>query len=308
MSDKTAEKDADGDDDSKEKPLSGRPLSPDRGDEPSAESEDSDESAEESSDEEDEEDEKEESAEDAPGLAARADARRLQRRAPAPRVDDEAPLVTGIAGHSVETKFKPNYVFLVVASGIFLAADLGTKWLAVKKLSDKPQEKVVVINGFFNLDRAENRGGAWGLLGDQPDHIRLPFFFLISAIAVVFIVSLYRKLEPQQKALKWALPLVLGGALGNLADRVRHQYVIDFIDWYVKIGGKENHWPTFNVADVWIVVGVGLMIIDMFTPRAKLAKASADKPRRNVVVVTEDSPSNLDAVDSEKPAPKSERA
>lgn len=294
MSDKTAEKDAD---------------------EPSGKTEGSDESAEESSSEEEreeEQDEAEESAEDepadAPGVAARADARRLQRRAPAPRVDDEAPLVTGIAGHSVETKLKPDYVFLIVTSAIFLAADLGTKWLAVKKLSDKPLEKVVVIDGFFNLDRAENRGGAWGLLGDQPDHIRLPFFFLISAIAVVFIVSLYRKLEPQQKALKWALPLVLGGALGNLADRVRHQYVIDFIDWYVKIGGKESHWPTFNVADVWIVVGVGLMIIDMFTPRAKTA-AAANKPRRNEVVVTEDAPPRVEtAIDSDKPAPKSERA
>ena len=71
--------------------------------------------------------------------------------------------------------------------------------------------------------------------------------------------------------MKWALPLVLGGALGNLADRIRHQHVIDFIDWYYVNGeGKAVHWPTFNVADIWIVAGVILMGIDMFTPRRKL--------------------------------------
>jgi len=87
-------------------------------------------------------------------------------------------------------------------------------------------------------------------------------FLFATAAAAVFIISLYRKLEPHQKALKWALPLVLGGALGNLVDRVRYQHVIDFIDPY-------HYWPTFNVADIWIVAGVALMAIDMFTPRPK---------------------------------------
>lgn len=305
MSDKTADKD----DDSKE-PLSDPPSNDSRADSEDKKAQSAPSDADPTDDADDEEEDNEGADERSPDLAARADARRLQRRAPAPRASDDAPLVTGLAGHSVETKFKPDYVFLVVASAIFLAADLVTKWLAVSKLSAKPEEKVVVIKGFFNLDRAENRGGAWGLLGDQPDHIRLPFFFLISAIAVVFIVSLYRKLEPQQKALKWALPLVLGGALGNLADRVRHQYVVDFIDWYVTMGGKESHWPTFNVADVWIVAGVGLMIIDMFTPRPKTAAAAANKPRRREVVVTEDGPAAGEgAIEPEsKPDPKSERA
>jgi len=162
---------------------------------------------------------------------------------------------------------KPNYVFLAVASLLFLAADLGSKYFAVKKLGSGPNDKYVVVQNFFNFDLAQNKGGAWGLLGDQPDHIRLPFFFIISGLAVVFIVSLYRKLEPRQVALKWALPLVLGGALGNLIDRLRHQYVVDFIDWYVVMGDKPTHWPTFNIADVWIVIGVGLMVVDMFTPK-----------------------------------------
>ncbi len=173
---------------------------------------------------------------------------------------------------------RPNYVFLAVASLLFLAADLVTKHLAVKNLEGADRRHVVIKN-FFSFTLAHNKGGAWGLLGDQPDHIRLPFFFAISAVAVVFIVSLYRRLEPRQVALKWALPLVLGGALGNLADRVRHQYVVDFIDWYVVIDNKASHWPTFNVADVWIVVGVGLMIVDMFTPRKPVVRAKPSAPR-----------------------------
>ncbi|NUP10336.1 MAG: signal peptidase II [Polyangiaceae bacterium] len=216
-------------------------------------------------------------------------------------------------------KPKPNYIFLVVASIVFLALDLGTKEWAVKRLSDT-SDTIVVVKNYFHLNLAQNKGGAWGLLGDQPDHIRLPFFFLISAIAVVFIVSLYRKLEKNQVALKWALPLVLGGALGNFVDRVRHQYVVDFIDWfYINAEGRalldagkstyekvtsshqlSNHWPTFNIADVWIVVGVGLMVIDMFTPRAK---ARTRKPVTNRIVVKPGS-----SAKAAEPAPTSEPA
>ncbi|MFO0555495.1 MAG: signal peptidase II [Polyangiaceae bacterium] len=191
--------------------------------------------------------------------------RRRRRRAESSRGDDTAPDEEDPAPKHPA----PSYVFLGVASVIFLAADLLTKWWALSRLSGGPDKKIVVIKGLWQFNLARNKGGAWGLLGDQPDYVRLPFFFLISAIAVAFIVSLYRKLEPRQVALKWALPLVLGGALGNLTDRIRHQHVVDFIDWFVTMSGKESHWPTFNVADIWIVVGVGLMAVDMFTPRRK---------------------------------------
>jgi signal peptidase II len=176
----------------------------------------------------------------------------------------------------------PSYVFLGVASAIFLMADLGSKGWAAKRL-ETPGKGVVVVDGIevwgtrysLHFDLAKNKGGAWGVLGEQPDYVRLPFFFLISALAVVFIVSLYKKLEPRQWALKWALPLVLGGALGNLVDRIRHQHVIDFIDAFMEVDGKVSHWPTFNVADIWIVAGVILMVIDMFMPRQRVRPARA---------------------------------
>ena len=155
-------------------------------------------------------------------------------------------------------------------SVLSLAADLGTKWWAKSRL-DEPLgiRRIEVIKGHFGFVFAKNKGGAWGLLQDEHDAIRRPFFLLISAVAIIFILSLYRRLTMDQKALKWGLPLVLGGALGNLVDRVRYGFVVDFID--VKIT-KGFTWPTFNVADIAICVGVGLMAVDMFTSRRRPAK------------------------------------
>lgn len=204
-----------------------------------------------------------EGAEDAATDAASREKRRVRTR-------DDKPRALEADNGPPPPPPPPNYLFLVGMSVIFLALDLLSKEWAVRALEGPANKKIVVIDGFWAFDLAKNKGGAWGILGDQPDFVRLPFFFVISAVAVVFIVSLFRKLEKRQTALKWALPLVLGGAIGNLVDRVRHQHVIDFIDWHY----KDNHWPTFNIADVWIVAGVILMGIDMFTPRTRLPRAA----------------------------------
>jgi signal peptidase II len=165
---------------------------------------------------------------------------------------------------------KPNYPFLALVSITSLVLDLGSKWWAKTHLEDAKSfadRRVQLIPNYLSLSFAKNKGGAWGLLQNEPESIRRPFFLGISLLAVVFIVSLYRRLTPQQTALKWGLPLVLGGALGNLVNRIQYNYVVDFIDAYYKTGHEEHHWPTFNIADVAIVVGVGLMAVDMFTSR-----------------------------------------
>jgi signal peptidase II len=111
------------------------------------------------------------------------------------------------------------------------------------------------------------------------ENVRRPFFLLVSVAAIAFIMTLYRRLLPRQRALKWGLPLVLGGALGNVLDRIRYGQVIDFIDVHVVYRGVERHWPTFNVADVAICVGVGLMALDMFaTKRAPPAMRAPSLP------------------------------
>ena len=171
---------------------------------------------------------------------------------------------------------RPNYLFLGLVSIVTLALDLGSKVWAKGHLEDAKSfadRHIDVIPKLMSLTFARNKGGAWGLLQEESESVRRPFFFGISLLAVIFIVSLYRRLTPDQTALKWGLPLVLGGALGNLVNRIQYNFVVDFIDVYAKWGGENHHWPTFNIADVAIVAGVGLMAIDMFTSRKPVKAA-----------------------------------
>jgi signal peptidase II len=189
--------------------------------------------------------------------------------------DDPSPSSPSAPGGGSKVQ-GPSYLFLGVVSAVSLVADLATKEWAMNALGS-PFKRIRVIDGLLSFVLAQNRGGAWGLLQHEGDHIRRPFFLLISVVAILFIVSLYRRLTPQQFALKWGLPLVLGGAAGNFIDRIRYGHVIDFIDAYAVWGGEEHHWPTFNVADIAICVGVGLMAVDMFTAR-KPKPAAAPLP------------------------------
>lgn len=175
--------------------------------------------------------------------------------------------------------FRPSYLLLLAVSGLTVFADLASKAWALARLETlegipTPME---VLPGKLAFVLARNRGGAWGLLQSAPEAIRKPFFLLVSCLAIVFIVSLYRRLAPTQRALKWGLPLVLGGAIGNLVDRVRYSWVVDFIDAHLIVGGRAYHWPTFNIADIAICVGVGLMAIDMLAT-GKKAKPVATTP------------------------------
>jgi signal peptidase II len=170
-----------------------------------------------------------------------------------------------------ERPHRPSYAFLAAVSIFTLAADLGTKYWAEHKL-ETPQafaHPIELVHGKLSFVLARNKGGAWGLLQGTSETVRKPFFLLVSCLAIVFIVSLYRRLAPSQRALRWGLPLVLGGALGNLVDRIRYSWVIDFIDAHLAWGGRDHHWPTFNVADIAICVGVGLMAVDMLGSRKK---------------------------------------
>lgn len=161
---------------------------------------------------------------------------------------------------------RPSYVFLGLVSIVTLACDVVTKAWAARHLDAYPGV-VEVWNNHVTLVLARNRGGAWGLLQSTSENVRRPFFLLVSVAAIAFIMALYRRLLPRQRALRWGLPLVLGGALGNVLDRIRYGQVIDFIDIHVVWKGADRHWPTFNVADIAICVGVGLMAIDMFTSK-----------------------------------------
>lgn len=161
---------------------------------------------------------------------------------------------------------------LAAAMLVWVLLDQATKLLVVWRELVGPTP---VIPGFFNLLYRENRGGAWGLLADAPEWFRMPFFVGTSLLAVGFLLWLRRRMAVQRPWIDWAFPAILGGAVGNLIDRVRLGYVIDFIDWHVAAA----HWPTFNVADVGITVGVALLVFDSLVgPRAATRAAAADRP------------------------------
>jgi signal peptidase II len=162
--------------------------------------------------------------------------------------------------------------FLVVVTVVSLAADLVTKGWAKARLAGFDTKlhgvkRLPVWKDHLDFVFAQNPGGAWSFLRGLPDGLRRPFFLVVSAAAIVFIVSIYRRVHRDQTSMRWGLPLALGGAMGNLVDRVRYGWVVDFIDFSMKWGGREHHWPTFNVADIAIVVGVALMGIDMARTR-----------------------------------------
>ncbi len=181
------------------------------------------------------------------------------------------------------TRPRPKFVFFGVVAAVTLLLDIGAKAWAEIALTARPAHEpfILLVQDHLTLTLAYNKGGAWGLLQDSSELVRLPFFLAVSVLAVLFIVSLYGKLAPGQNALRWGLPLVLGGALGNLSDRITRSSVIDFIDyradWVLSMNhaigrlakgwALTDHWPTFNVADIAICIGVGLMAVDMFTSR-----------------------------------------
>lgn len=212
--------------------------------------------------------------------------------------DGEDVAVDSISGIPVGDR--PSYRFFGVVAALSLIADITTKVWAEVVINDRGFEPIKIVGENISITLAYNQGGAWGLFAGADEMVRKPFFLGVSAFAVFFIISLYSRLHPSQKALKWGLPLVLGGALGNLSDRITRSQVIDFIDYrgdwvlslnsfihkYFKGWAVTDHWPTFNVADIAICIGVGLMAVDMFTHR----------PRRSVQTGGKNDPGGPDSL------------
>lgn len=155
--------------------------------------------------------------------------------------------------------YKGKYGILVSMSLLIIAFDQWTKYLIHTKFSWG--ESLPLIDSFFNLTYVRNSGAAFGLLHKAPPAFRDPFFLIVPLIALAVIFYLFTRLTREQNWTATALSLIVGGAIGNLIDRVRFGYVIDFLDFH----WKENyHYPAFNVADSCIVIGVGMMLIRSF--------------------------------------------
>lgn len=152
--------------------------------------------------------------------------------------------------------------------GIVLVLDQITKYAVLKSI--RLYDIIPVIPGFFNLTHVRNKGAAFSILSTLPANWRGLFFITVTLVSVAVIAALIRKTaEPLLVA---AFSLIIGGALGNVIDRIRYGEVIDFIQWYV----KSFYWPAFNVADSAISIGVILLAADMLLSK-KTANAITNK-------------------------------
>jgi signal peptidase II len=177
-------------------------------------------------------------------------------------VNSVVPQVDASSARRSQTRSFPlrGLLFLGVA-GLVVVLDQVTKRLADERL--RGQRSVPVVDDILRLTYVENRGAAFGLLQDQTT-----FFVLVGIIVIAVIAASYRYLPRSGFMLHLALGLQLGGAIGNLVDRVRQGYVVDFVDF----GYHANWWPVFNVADSAIVVGVALLALNALSP------TTADQP------------------------------
>ena len=148
-----------------------------------------------------------------------------------------------------------RYKILLAVSALVLVLDQLTKIYVDRTM--ELHSSITVIEGFFNITYLRNKGAAFGILADSA--WRLPFFLLVSTIAVAVILVVIKRMRDDQVLNVASLSLIFSGALGNLIDRVRLGEVIDFLD----VHWQGHHWPAFNIADSAICVGVFLLAIEM---------------------------------------------
>ena len=147
--------------------------------------------------------------------------------------------------------------FQIWVATTIVVLDQATKALVRSRL--ELHESITVIPGFFDLTRVHNTGAAYGFLNAVDFPFKAGVFALIAVAALIGLVAYSGTLEPWQMLTRLGLSLVIGGAAGNLIDRVTAGYVLDFVDLY------RGHWHfwAFNVADAAISVGVALMILEL---------------------------------------------
>ncbi len=150
---------------------------------------------------------------------------------------------------------KNKYIKLTIIVGLVMILDQVTKAIILKNLA--LHDSITVIAGIFDITHIHNAGGAFGFMADQGKNVRTFLFLLVSSVAVCFIFYFYSKIPRTHSMLATGMALIMGGAVGNLIDRIRFGKVVDFLDFYI----RNMHWPAFNIADSAISIG---MIIFVF--------------------------------------------
>lgn len=148
-------------------------------------------------------------------------------------------------------------IYLILLAGTVLILDQATKILVFRLLPLFSVKEV--IPGFFNLVHVRNTGAAFSMFAGAPSAWRQLIFAGLTVVVVVGLLVAYTKLDRRDLGNRTAYSLIISGALGNLIDRVRLGEVIDFLDFYV----GSYHWPAFNVADMGISIGAGIMLLTL---------------------------------------------
>ena len=148
-----------------------------------------------------------------------------------------------------------------------VALDQASKFLVIRSLP--LYEDVPLISGLLSLQHVRNSGAVFGILSGTEIPGKPYVFALLSGLALAALTYYARTVPKEERLPRFALSLVIGGAIGNLIDRVRFGYVVDFVKMY-----WETHvWPNYNVADSAISIGLVLLVIDSFRPRDREPKA-----------------------------------
>ncbi len=152
---------------------------------------------------------------------------------------------------------KKKYVLIF---SLIVVMDQVTKFMIQAHFNGNHFKVIPVIKNFFVLRYAENRGAVWGIFSQSADTIIPKVITGFSIIALVIVIYFFLKLEHKCALELISMSFIIGGALGNLIDRLIQGYVVDFLDVFI---GK-HHWPTFNVADSFISIGVIILIFSIW--------------------------------------------
>ena len=151
------------------------------------------------------------------------------------------------------------------AAGAIFALDRASKWIVERYVSFSDDYRV--IPGLFDIVRSQNRGVAFGILNDSTASWRTLLLVAVSLAAIGLVAGVLWKAPRMERLTLWGLACILGGAAGNVFDRLASGQVTDFLELYI----GQYHWPTFNVADSAIVIGSGLFLIDAFRSKRQIA-------------------------------------
>jgi signal peptidase II len=159
-----------------------------------------------------------------------------------------------------------KYHFFIALAIIVL--DRVTKWTIARRLS--LHESIPVIPGFFKIVHAENPGAAFGIFADSPSEWKVVMLIGFSLIALLIVSTLLWKNSHSLSSTGIGLSLILGGAIGNLWDRVVSRRVVDFFLFYI----GQYQWPAFNIADSAIVVGACLLVFEILFAKSSTQSAA----------------------------------